>query len=42
MTWAMDQWLIRKAQQDHRKVGDEIRILLMRIMEQEEGDESRG
>jgi hypothetical protein len=36
ITLAMDQWLISKAKQEHRKVGDLIRVLLLKIMEQEE------
>jgi hypothetical protein len=35
ITIAMDEWLIAKAKEDHRKVGDMIRLLLMRIMEEE-------
>ena len=41
MTWAMDQWLIQKAKQDRRKVGDEIRMLLMEIMEREQEESQR-
>jgi len=37
----MDEWLVAKAKQDHRKVGDEIRLMLMRIMESEQEESER-
>jgi hypothetical protein len=42
ITIPMDEWLIAKAKGEHRKVGDMIRILLMRIMEEESEDTEFG
>lgn len=43
LTVAMDEWLIEQAREHHRKVGDMIRMMLMKIMEEEtEFEESNG